>query len=157
MFGVICDLYSLSMCCGSIYSNLGNSNIWTSLEKVIETFLSGNGADIGDKWPVEESKMVCLDDSSGVRVIEIGLSFLFFLASSILLIVSSYKLSVACRWFFRKLTVSLNRRTKIMRNFQQFSKDNVKNKIGPLLYEPNIFTLSLTDLQEYLPLKPSLS
>ena len=111
-------IYSFSMRWGSMHSTLGNSNIWTSLEKVIETFLSGNGADIGDKWPVEESRMVCLDDSSGVKVIEIGLAFLFFLASSILLIVSSYKLSVACRWFFRRVIVSLSRRIKMMWKFR---------------------------------------
>ena len=72
-----------------MYSSLGTSNIWTSLENVIEeTLLWGNDGDIGDKWSVVESKMVCLDDSSGVKVIEICLDFFVFLASSILLIVS---------------------------------------------------------------------
>ena len=118
-------IYSFSMRCGSMHSTLGNSNIWTSLEKVIETFLSGKWVDTGDKWPVDESRIVCRDDSSGVNVIEMGLAFFFFLASSILLIVSSYKLSVACRWFLRKVTVCLSRRIKIIRKFQHISKENL--------------------------------
>ena len=63
----------------------------------METLLGTIGFDNADNCDVEDKRTVFLDDSSGVKVIDIGLECFFFLASSIFRIVSSYKLSVACR------------------------------------------------------------